>query len=292
MFFILGLLTLENLILIPLVLLTWEIIYNQRKTIKWLIAFLFISFFYIILRLIIFPVKFHGTYLFEIKILSSLRYFLLWSLNWPEEMQRVMIGPLSIHPQFLTNYYQYVVVWLITSILITSFLIVIPQVLRIIKKRLTGYQEINKNSLFGLTIFIIGIAPLFLFANHIYPYYLPIPLIGFVLFLNSNISFLKKRLRASKKQLIIFILPFLFFYILSSLFTIKFNQHKHWAVSRADNSQQLIEQAKEISKTKAKDDLIYTFVGDIDHNQLSLMNQHGLQVVFDNLQIITVYLEE
>lgn len=285
-FYIFGLLTLELIVVLPAILIIWELLYNKGKTIKYIILYPVFLLPYTYLRLKVFPVPLVATYQPKISIFSTLRSYFLWSLNWPEEIGKQMVGSFKINSLFLSDFRSFTNIW-ISSTFFFVLLLFVPFVIKIIKKLFIKKIIIIKNDLLTIFWYAVSLIPLLVFSNHTFPYYLPIPLVGFVGFLLSQISFLFATFNLKKSIRIIILCLILIIWVYSSIKTMTFNQLIHWAPQRAKISQELVKQAQETVSQSSK-----TFiVSDSKENKLSLNDQDALQVIFESPEFRTIYVK-
>lgn len=272
-FFILGMLTLENTIILPVLFILWGFIYKKKILYKDVFPYFALVMFYVILRTIIFPPPLIQSYEISLNIASTLRNYLLWLFNWPEEIGRQMIGPFSISTIFIKNFRNYVYRWTLSSAIVIVMTIVIPFIAGIFKKKKIS---INKNSMFGLLWIIISLTLLILFSNHMFPYYLPVTLFGFIIFITGLLSQFVESFHIKSFVLLFYLSVIIAFWYWAGFNVIKFNQKVHWATKRARMAKYVIDrltpQIKPYGnyKINLRNKLFY----------LALNNQDGLHVVF------------
>lgn len=285
LFYILGLLTLEIVAVLPVVIFTWEILYNKRKTIRSTFLYLIPLILLVYLRLVAFPIPLVDTYTPKIRILSTLRNYFLWSFNFPEEIGRQMVSYFKINQEFLRDFGGFVKIWFFITFIIIVFLILLPQLTKLWRFVKTKQFKIYIGDVFGLTWYLIGLIPLLLFSNHAFPYYLPIPLIGLLIFLVSQVDYLFKYYLKILPIRLLFISFFIIIWIYSSLTTVSFNQLVHWAPQRAKLAKDGLEKAYLERELINKNQIFFIS----SSFRLPLNGQDAIQFMFNNDNIRTIY---
>lgn len=283
-FYFLGFLTLENIVVLPVILFFWELLYNKGKTIKYLIFYLLPVIFYVYLRLIAYPAKLKESYALEINLLVTFRSYLFWSLNWPQEIARQMIGAFKINPQFLKDFQEFANIWLWQTLIVFCTTIIIPLITRFKVVFHNHKIKLKNNEVFSIAWFLIALCPLLLFASHTFPYYLPVPLFGLLLFFITQLQFLFEKSLFIKKIKYFYLFLIVFFWFLGSLTTISFNQLIHWAPQRALLSQKLINKTKNLLN---KGDRAIIVIED-DQYRIPLNNQDAIQFLYGE-QVEVIY---
>lgn len=242
-FFVCGLMTLEIIIVLPLILLVWQILYSKGKHIKLLVLYLLPFIPYLYVRLFAFPVPLTDTYTPRFSLLSTVRSYFLWSLNWPEEIGRQMVSAFKINQEFISNFSKFVSTWFITSLIIVTVFVIAPFLLRLVNFLKSRKLRFEKNSCFGLLWFFAALVPLLIFSNHTFPYYLPVPLFGLLLYFTSEINFLFNKITFLSQIKIILLTLLAIVWIFSSVTTMQFNQLTYWAPRRALQVEEMVGKA-------------------------------------------------
>ena len=234
--FIFGLLTNELLFTIPLVMTLWILLNQHRKQLLTIAHFIFASVLYIFLRFVIFSLPKSENYTFITgwkQPLLTLRNFIFWALNWPEEVQGQFTKYIILSLAFITQFKPYVILFFVLTVLFCIFFIIIP-ILRLFttKTQITLFRPV----LFGTGWFVITSLPVLMFAHHAYTYYVPIPLFGFLLAALSLFSSSMRGLPVKTSVALIFIVGFSLIWFTASLKTIELNQLIHWAPQRAERA--------------------------------------------------------
>lgn len=287
-FYILGLATLEIVIVLPVILLFWEKLVKKRSNFLPIIKYFIVGLIYFILRFLIFSIPLKGTYKFSVNLLPTLRSYLIWSFNWPEEMNKQIVKVFTINNDFFLSFKNYIYVWLTGTLLILFFTFMLPLIINILKKeklRLT-----YKYYLFATIWYLLPFALLLLFSQHTYAYYLPISLVGLIIYLSSNLSDFFNSLRVNKFIQIIYLSIIVIAWVNNSLTTMKFNLLGYWVPKTACQSKEVISQLPaEIVSGNSQN--VYFRITDIDYKQ-ALNDQDALQVILDDNSIKTVYESE
>lgn len=290
-FYVLGLLTLEITVILPLIFLLWEIFLNKLRTIKLIIYYVvpLIVLFY--LRLVVYPVALVETYNLKINLLATLRNYLLWSFNFPEEIARQFIAPFKLNQNFVRDFANFLVIWFASLVLIFVFLIVIPQLKKIqlffASRKIEGFNL----DCFGISWYFVAMLPLLLFADHTFPYYLPVPFVGLIIFLTNQISYLLKIFPNINKTIsggIFLNLLLILFWFYSALTVVRFNQLTHWAPKRAKLSAEIIHNLKDLRKLNFDKEHKLVFFLSPEY-KLALNDQDALQIIFGDNLVKTVY---
>lgn len=291
LFYILSLLTLEIIIVLPILLFIWEILYNKVKTLKRIFIYIIPLFGYLYLRLVAFSVSLKGSYSLKINLLPTVRNYLLWCFNWPEEISRQVVSIFSINPVFFASFTSSINILFIQSLIIVLILLVVPLYLKIRIWFIRRSSPFELNEFFGILWFLVTLLPLLIFSDHTFPYYLPIPLIGILLFLVSQTKFIFNYFRFNKLTKIIFTIVILIVWIGGSSTTVKFNQHAHWAPMRGLISRKTVDK---VSKSIGiNQNTIVEFKAshsewEMSVFKLSLNDQDAFKFLFGD-QVMTVY---
>ena len=170
LFFLLGLMSSEFTLVLPVIFLTWTMFFKKRKTsVIFFLPMFLIVIIYFFLRFVAFPVPASGTYtpVFNEKIAYNFLWYILWAFGLPESFKSLIFP--NLPDQSLKVITQF---WSIT--LPTTILAI-----------LVAYQTIThlKNKLplvFGFFWLAIGLLPVITVTNHSYPMYLSFAGLGFI----------------------------------------------------------------------------------------------------------------
>lgn len=283
MMFIIGLLTNEMIITLPIVLGLYQLLFVRKKTLKNLVPFIIGAVVWVMLRFYVFPPSTSGNYTIQIgfHILSNLKSYLFWSFNWSEIMTEQMIRP------FIFNYqldgYRPVVISSIASFLLLFILLFMLPAISFLKKKHKGNIRFI---VFGSLSYIIGLIPVLFFTQHKFPYYLSISQLFFILI---SLSFLKEiwtNISEKNKSDIRYLSIITVIWVFQSFLTTQFNTVLHWAPRRADASSLLIRMARERYVASSPK---FIAIPDSSENKLALNNQDAFQVIFHSSTIQTIY---
>lgn len=188
-FFSLALMSKETAVVLPF-LITLTLIYFRssfQTIVKWMWPYLILLFSYLYLHIFSYGLAVGDSYIWQIspKILNTLLWYLLWSLNIPE-MLVDYIGP-GIHVNLnLFRFY--------------SSLIIPIMIVFIFEGGLFLYSLFKLKSqdirflVFGFIWFIISLLPLLFLPWHKFTYELGIPLLGVAMLAARVLSGIKKRI--------------------------------------------------------------------------------------------------
>ena len=282
--FILGLLTNEMIISLPVTILLWETFYKKKITYNFIFGFLLLVI-YFGWRMINVGLPFGGAYRLSSEILpviKNFRNYVLWTLNWPEEIQNQFISFLSLNRVFIKEFSGYILFFLVNSVFIIGIVIT-----TLVKYLFFNHNEnkIIHISLFGSLWFIVCLVPVLFFSNHAYAYYLPIPFFGILILILSSWQQLFKNTESKKSYLIIAI--FLSVWILSSWKNIIFNYDVHWAPRRAKISKAIT--GKLLTQYPILPDNSVIVIPKNDENKWALGDQNALKYLYWNQNIATFY---
>lgn len=284
--FIFGLLTNEMLAVLPIILLLYSFIFKKRVSLVSFLPYIFLVIMLYIARFVMFKPPTFGPYQLGVgrHLFTNIKTYFLWSYNWSEIATEQMVHLFIFNSKFLKEFPNYVFVSLSTFFISILLFYVFPLVIIIYKKN----KEFWRLAIFGITWFIIGLSPVLFFPAHKFSYYLPISLVG-LLFISTYLfgEFVRifyQRTRSFSSVLsVILLVNWLFV----SATTIDFNTEIHWVSRRAKLSRGLVGKAKKSYKGES-----FIYVLPSSENKLSLNDQDGLRVVFNNEDIVTVYTSE
>lgn len=235
--FILGFFSNEFMLTFLLMILFYILLFakNQVKRYTSLLGMLcFITLFYLSIRLFIFKPD-YGTYefVFDKSILSSFRWFLLFSLNWPETMKDQMVSWYKVNPRFLATFPREYYLFVLNFMIFASMAVVFP-IIAVVKnhKYLKAVQKYQRTIKFGIYWFIVNLLPIIFIPSHISPHQGTIALFGFLLVfavLLDNISDLLPGF-FSKTILTVLCISWL----VSSSTSISLNDRVHWIKRRSE----------------------------------------------------------
>lgn len=274
--FILGLLSTEMMVSLPLSLVLWIFIFQKKKNFFPIALFFLVLFVYFLLRFIVFPISISGSYniSFNMQILKTLFWYLIWNFNLPEEIkyQTLTIHNLSINPKFVIDFPKESFIFFVTFFSFLIFTIGFP-LFNLIVKRTKVIKEKNiKIFIFGLLWWLTSLSPVILMPKHQYPLYLTIPSLGLFL----SISLLLKTFR--KKLISITIL---FSWFVLSYAGVRFEEKIHWTVRQTKEAKEyLLEKAlKKYSRLPSESVIVIPSKFYIPQ---SLMQQYAFWVFYND----------
>jgi hypothetical protein len=221
--FILALMSKEIAVSLPLIL---TLLYWFKRGLKDLKAIfkLTVPYWLVLLAYFIFRFKFYGftsgvSYVwdFSARMVNTLGWYGLWSLNLPE-MLVDFIGPgLKLNPNlFLYWGSQYRTIFVLFALELALILAAVIGKRKEIKKFISLYS-------FGILWFAVTLLPVLFLPLHKFAFYLTIPLLGLVLILGQLLS-------KQKIQTVIFILVWLTI----SIVTLNITRQTHW-ITQGEN---------------------------------------------------------
>lgn len=261
LWFILALLCHETAIVLPAILLSLKFTL-ERKTFLNKDTLLPLGLFFIIGMIHLFstslfknlPSQLAYQPVLSIKsIINSFGWYLLWSFGLPE-MLADFVGPkLLINPNLIKWHGQY-------------FKIVLPSLggllILLVIFVAKFYQNIGKEKFLLVTIplYLISLAPLLLFPQHKFIYYLSFPIIWFSISLGLILSY---AIRSNILYKILVIL-FLCLFVIISYQTTKLSSITHWAAKRSRAARYLITDLKRNYPTVTRGAIFY-FKDDVSY---------------------------
>ncbi len=285
--FFLGLFTNEMIIIMPLIFLSYILIFRKSNIFKKLLPLIFIGGSYFIIRYIFFPPPTSGNYQIEFgkQVLSNVKTYILWSFGWSEVITEQMVHLLVFNIKFLSDFYYFVVMSLLTLFVSIYFFYILPITMHIRNKNIESIKIV----FFGLCWFIIGILPVIFFSAHKFSYYLPISMIGFLLVSVSLFQYLLKNIFTNNKILTyILVISMACNWIIISKTTIDFNLYTHWAPRRAEFSKIITEKAIKYYPP-GNPEYPNIYIKPDSEAILTLNNQDAFKVIFQDEKITTVY---
>ena len=235
--FILGLLTNELMVMFPVVTTAYEVIYSKNKFVKNIRLFISISivlFLYLIWRFIIFKTNFNTyKYIFDGSVISSLRWYFLWSFNWAETMKDQMLHFYQVRPSFLQVFSKEYFTFLINLLIPILLMIVFPLLILIKDKKLKSYWKSQyKTLIFAISWFILTLLPIVFIPNHISPHQGSIAIFGILLILVNSLDYLGNSLNKILK--IVILLTVLIIWYFTSWTTMTVDNRIHWIYRRSN----------------------------------------------------------
>lgn len=287
-FYLLGLLTNELVVVLPMILFFYLFIFQKVKYIKTILPYFFLGILYFMLRFIAFPPA-TATSDYQLGVgmylASNLKAYFLWSFNWPEEIKAQFVNFLTINQKFIGEFLFDFAVFVITLGVNLSLFFIIPIGLIIRKKN----YHLLKIVTFGIFWFLVGLLPVIFFPNHSFSYYLPISLVG--LLFTSMILFnylLKLVIKINRKFTYLLVLIISVNWLTIAIVSIEFNSKIHWAPRRARISKDLVTRAQKFYP-RDNPDYPFIYIQPSSEKKLALNDQDGLKIIYGEKNIITLY---
>lgn len=204
----LALLSKETAIVTPLIALGLILMTKTKLRVSQFIPYGVVFTLYSIIRLVTSTLAQSEYHLFfGASVLTNIRWYFLFATNLPEALVNYGLPRMGINiAQFISDYGTSALIITLSSSLVALFALT----------RLV----LSKRWLYALW-FVVGLGPVILLRDHLYPHYLDLALIPFLLLLLENLK--------AKNQYLVAI-----FYILTSLYSIQFSADHHWTTGRAN----------------------------------------------------------
>jgi len=241
-FNVLGVLSEQIMAILPLLILIYVLFFikkYKRLLVKnwWYFLSLFsISVFYFIFRFFIFKIPLEETYQmsFDIRMLKTFFWHVLWSLNIPEEFKYQMMSLLKVNPQFVSDFNDVNKrVWflLILNLILIYLIPLLILFIARVKKKLSG-KSFFKLSLFGLLWFLISLLPVIFLPLHQYPYFLILASIGWLIFFLTPLVLLIKQYKNNQLAISFYAVIVSLVWYYSSIINFNFTEKIHWIEDR------------------------------------------------------------
>ncbi|MDP2632910.1 MAG: hypothetical protein Q8P25_04300 [Candidatus Curtissbacteria bacterium] len=217
LFFIVGLMSSEFTVVLPVIFLAWSILF-KKKYFSFIFPMLLVDAVYFWLRFVLFPVPAFGTYtpVFNFQLINNFTWYVLWAIGLPESFKSMIFPNLPAQSLKVITHF-----WPITIPAGFIGILIAHQVLTHLKKRLPNY-------IFGISWFIFGLLPVITITNHSYPMYLSFAGIGFIYIVLS----------AFKNSKMLALSSLIVFWAITSITNLQFTRTNHWvrneqAISKA-----------------------------------------------------------
>lgn len=205
---VLALLSKETAIVTPLIALVLIFLTKVKLTIRSFIPFITVLTIYLSLRLATSSGTQSEYHLFlGPSVLTNLRWYFLFAANFPEALVNYGLPRMGINiTRFISDHGNSALIITIGSSLIATLALT-----RLFLSKRLSYA----------IWFVVGLGPVIFLRNHLYPHYLDLALIPFLLLLLQDLKV--------KHQYIIAA-----FFIATSLLSIRLSQTHHWTTGRAE----------------------------------------------------------
>lgn len=220
LFFIFALMSKENAMVLPFILLLMIFFFGNRKDLIKLVPFFIILIFYTYFHFIKYSFKQSEGYTFVVNLqaLNTLRWHIWWALGFPEPLTN-FIGPkFRILPHLWNFYFKEGVILL--SLFVVLNLSIIYSILSII--RMGASNIFDKKILFFSLFYLIFLIPILFFPQNKYAYHQVTSLVGMSIILALTLQKLYLlKIKYSQLIIVITVISFLMLSFLSIDFTIK-----------------------------------------------------------------------
>lgn len=279
--FVLTMGSFEFFISWPFIMFAYLLIFPRRKTSSFmiLVPYLAITIFYAVARYFFASLPAIYEYKMEIGFINvkDFVWYILWSLNIPEEFKKQIIGHLIFfNKNFMSEFWPLMLKNFVSFAVICSLGVFLP----IYKSTKKNNKDDVKIIIFSLVWFVTSIMPVIFFPNHTFAMYLALPSIG-IYFLISyfSIKYLDKML------LIVLVITWLF----SSYVTISFYRDSSWIVKSQEYTRQFASQIMTKYPSLPKSAVIYYPLDDKIKRQ-SFLDQNEVKVLYD--PTVSIYFNE
>ena len=197
LFYVLGLVTNEIVFILPLILFFYLLLIRQeKKFILRLIPFITLACLILFFRFKFYPPTITESYQWQInkEILTNLKGYLIWSLNWPEEMKAQLVNFYTFNSRFVREFYSFFIIFIITGFVNFIFLFLLPIFTAVKKKDFAPL-------LFGFCWFLTALLPVLFFTKHSFSYYLAIPILGLLF---SSLKYFQEFFQNKSRQVYLF----------------------------------------------------------------------------------------
>lgn len=283
--FLFGLLTNEIVATLPIILFLYLFTFKRDKLI-FVLPYFFFSAFLFLIRFVFFPPVAGEAYSIDFGrgVIQNLKMYLLWSANWSEPITEQLVKLFVFQKEFVAEFRGVTIVTLTTFFIHISIILV--SIIFAIKTRM---KNMDKVLLFGICWYLVSLTPVLFFPTHRFAYYLPVAMVGFLLVICNYLFSLLKTLNLLNPIASYVLVGFVCLnWIVAAYTTIEFNRIAHWAPRRAAIAKEIVQKVK--LKYPALVEGQFTFyIRPTSENKLALNDKDGLQIIFDNPLIQTVY---
>lgn len=225
LFFILALGSKETAIVLPFILAVFGL-WQKKNSKRRLMPFFLIVLIYLLVRLLNWNVTGKDSYDFDfspVKYVNTLSWYTLWSLGVPE----LLVDYVGSGFQVLDRFYQDFPRW--SYILLMLTFSTVTAVLSLVISR---WRSINRELLFYISFFLVGLSPVSFLPWHKFAYELALPLVGFSLIL----AFLVSRSRLLTIVNVLFLSSF----VILNLATNWLDYQQHQSITRSRIAKKIV----------------------------------------------------
>jgi len=280
--FIFALLSKETSLVLPFIIIAYELLLGDKKWQRVLPLFLILGIYGILKISAGLPKVSVYQPIFSLKkILNSFFWYFLWGLGLPE-MLIDFVGPgLKFNPELFIRFGKEMLVYFVGVFAFLGLfifgLLKLPKIDR-------------KTIIFFFLWFFVGLIPVIFWPLHKYVYYLTLPLLG----LSAAMTIVLKSFSKPLCYLGIFLLTVL------SVVTINLYQKTYWVINRAKMSQKIIEEFQKDYPILPKGAVVY-FVNDPVYQRIpgfgnsstqayyALSGENAIQLLYHDLSARVYY---
>lgn len=250
------------------------------QTIKLFWPFLAISIIYLVLRLLFIKVPQIPEYTVTLNIESARAFFwyILWSLNIPEEFKKQVVDNVLIfNSKFSQEFYPLMLKTFFGAIAI--MILVISALAISIKRKL---KINNRLVVFLLAWFLIAISPVLIIPNHTFIMYLTLAAIGLYALIAYQASIANDKLLA----LLIIVI-----WLWSSTTTLAFYKHNFWMVQAQKTAREFAANMKKQYPTLPTGAIVL-YPLQSQHELQALLENHALRAIYNDKSLVIYYNKE
>ncbi len=282
-FFLLGLLTNEITAVIPLMTSLYLVFHGLglNRLIK-VIPFFALAGVLFFLRFVVFPPPLSGSYEqgFGISTIHNLKGYVLWSLQWPEEISVQFTHFFTLNPLFVRDFLPF-----LTGQFIATVIFCLGAAYLIVGACASGgWKQMARIMAFSFFWFVTGLLPVIFFIGHSFSYYLPLSLLGILYPVLYSIARTSKSFCTT-----VVVVSMGAAWVYAGMNTDAFNRKVHWIPRRAQQSEMLVKKALQLYPrvSLVHDPVLY--VSPSSENKLSINDQDGFAVLYGMPELVTKY---
>lgn len=281
--FILGLLTNELVITLPMILLvgTWAKLVKQKKW-RLLMPYFITAAVYVVVRFVTrFPTSGGYTLLTSVhQLFLNLRNYVLWSLNWPDEIHNQFVSFFILNPLFVKNFLPYLLIFSLSTFICLSVFVFAPLAWG-------SRKNINRQQVwFGMVWFLFTLSPVLYFSKHYFSYYVPIPLFGLLMIGCGLFLALKKQQFVSS---ILLCLVAVAWYV-AAWTTIRLDLKIHWAPQRAVRAEKVVNRLQaQFPEIPNGSVVVIPQTNGNEENTWAMGEQNGIRFLYKDPSLVTFF---
>lgn len=286
--FSLGLLSSEFMVVVPFIFAGYLLLI--KKISPWdsyLVSSLFVILaVYLLVRLVVFPPDASAyPYSLDKGVVSSIRWFGLFFMNWAETMKDQMCRFYLVCEPFKQTFPQEVNIMLVNALVYIVSFWLIPVAVMIRYKTLVKFIKKHWNVVvFGLLWIIFGLTPIIFVKSQISPHRGTFALFGFLIL--GFYIWDKLRIQVKTANIVLLIASIVWIY--STYTVVKLNKKVHWVYTRSILARKWIDNVKSKYPYLEKGSTIILNTQDSEV-KLALLNDLAIKVIYNDNSIITIY---